>query len=171
MPRTTRHARCRRRRGAHWLPPAVAQPPPRASTSSTIDRMRSPIEVVQFGRRFDRLSRATGHKSSLAPGPEPPTPGTHTPGIGASASGAPSARMKTPSTGLPCLGAGSLGDRCRHRSGIGHEWRNEDRDDAVDVLVREDDLERAPIVLGGRRREHVDGIVHAGGGREERPQR
>ena len=62
------------------------------------------------------------------------------------------------------------GNRCRHGVGLGDERGNEDRQHAVDVLVLEDDRERAGKVLCRRRGEHIDRVGHARGGRKEVPQ-
>ena len=71
-----------------------------------------------------------------------------------------------------------LGGRgCRVRNRAGHfvcareDRRNEDREQAVDPGIGQQERNRATVLVGGRRRDHVHGITDARRRRQEGPQR
>ena len=65
---------------------------------------------------------------------------------------------------------GASADRRRDLGRIGDQRRNEDRDDAVDLVVAQDRRERSAIVVRRRRGQHVDGVADARRRRQKRSQ-
>jgi hypothetical protein len=65
--------------------------------------------------------------------------------------------------GQPCRG---LADRGRDIRRARHQRRREDDDQCVDVALVGEQLHRAPVVVGGRRGDHVDRVADASDGWE-----